>query len=48
LFSSSTKQLATVDINLTHNFLEKVKQHWGSFFVPEMLQRNFIMLLSIM
>ena len=35
-----TKQLAIADINLTPAFLEEVKHHWGSFFVPEMLQEK--------
>jgi 2-oxoglutarate dehydrogenase complex dehydrogenase (E1) component-like enzyme len=40
LFFSFTKQLAIADINLTHDFLEEVKYHWGSFSVPEMLQKK--------
>jgi hypothetical protein len=40
LFFSFTKQLAIADINLTHDFLEEVKHHWGSFFVPQMLQEK--------
>jgi hypothetical protein len=40
LSSSFTKQLAIADINLTPAFLEEVKNHWGSFSVPEMLQEK--------
>ena len=40
LFSSFTKQLAIADINLTLAFLEEVKHHWGSFLVPEMIQKK--------
>jgi hypothetical protein len=40
LSSGFTKQLAIADINLTSPFLEEVKNHWGSFSVPEMLQEK--------
>jgi hypothetical protein len=40
LSSGFTKQVAIVDINLTSAFLEEVKNHWGSFSVPEMLQEK--------
>jgi hypothetical protein len=40
LSSSFTKKLAIADINLTYDFLEKVKYHWGSFSMPEMLQEK--------
>jgi hypothetical protein len=39
LSSSFTKQLAIADINV-NIFLEEVKHHWGSFPVPEMLQKK--------
>jgi hypothetical protein len=38
LSSSFRKQLAIANINLTHDFREEVKYHWGSFLIPEMQQ----------
>jgi hypothetical protein len=40
LYSTFIKQLAIANLNFTHAFFEEVKHHWGSFFVPEMLQEK--------
>jgi phosphosulfolactate synthase (CoM biosynthesis protein A) len=40
LSSSFTKQLAIANINLTYDFFEEVKYHWGSFSMLEMLQEK--------